>query len=145
MIKSDKRICELWLHAFYLYYTMSNVHHNHAHFLLLPELLQTKYNYDGALIAQLWKEFLTTNPTPPTDDEMLYAMIQNSKLFRCSPRLFNPFYKLKGKNRRIKINSFRELKIQLIPKIHHETFHDHLYLFIREVRDMFVCRCLTNR
>lgn len=132
MIKADKRILEIWYHSFYLWYTMNNTQHTYADFLQLPYLLQTTKNYVPEIIENVWKEHLLTNPAPPTDDECLLAMAYESKLFKCSTRMFNPFYKLKGKDRRRKLLAFRNIKVQLTPKITHETFHRHLLDFIKE-------------
>lgn len=133
MTKAEKRILEIWFHHFYMWYTQNNTRHTYNHFLMLPHFLQTNYNYDEDLIRACWTEHLLSNPTPPSEDESLLAMIHKSQIIKCSTSMFSPFYKLKGKERRIKINTFRTLKIQLTPKIQHETFHEHLLTYLLQL------------
>ena len=134
LTKPEKRILEIWFHHFYMWYISNNARHNHGHFLLLPSLLQTNMQFDEDLIADVWKAHLLSNPTPPTIDETLLAMGHTqSKLFKCSRKMFAPFYQLKSSERSVKMQSFRKLKVELVPKIHHETFHQNLLTYLKQM------------
>lgn len=137
LFKAEYRIIELWFHSFYLYFTTNNTQHTYQHFLQLPNLLQTKYNYNTDIIETCWKEFLLKTPTVPTETEMLLAMTYNSKYFKCSTKMFNPFYKLKGKDRRARLLTFKTIKVDLTPKIQNIEFHQNVYLFMCELKNLF--------
>jgi len=140
MTKADKRIIELWFHSYYLWYTISNVKNTWETFLQLPYLLQVKESYDPDNIFSVWRDFLLTEPRMPTDDEMLLAIGQGSSLFKPRTNMFEPFYRLKRKARKARVNSFRTLRVQLTPKIQDEHFHQNVLTYMRQIHYTYITK-----
>lgn len=133
MSKTERRILEIWMHHFYMWYISNNTSHSFAQFILLPELLQTNIKYDADLIAGEWKSYLMLHPTPPTEDETLIAMTSYSTFIKCGTTMFNPFFKMPYSRKRFKLQAFRNEQFVLKPKIENEKFHTNLVDFIKQI------------
>ena len=137
MCEADKRTLEILFHHMYLWYTTNNTGHNYTHFLQLPYLMQTNRTYDPEIIEFEWKNYLIANPSPPNETESMIAIARDSKILRTSKNMFAPHYKLKGIDRRVKLLSFRNLKLKLKPKIENNRFHDNLLEYFKQVNYMY--------
>jgi len=63
----------------------------------------------------------------------LIAMTYSSKIFNCRPAMFNPFFKLRTKVRQTRMLAFRNINLTLMPRIRHETFHQELLSYFKQI------------